>query len=118
MTNIELTEKISELALEKKGYEVKIMELGDITNTCDYFVLVTGDTDVHIRAIADNIEDGMAAEGVKLWQKEGYKNANWILMDYIDVVVHVFKPEKRDYYNLDNLWADAKVKLVRDGVKK
>ncbi|MCK5075499.1 MAG: ribosome silencing factor [Calditrichia bacterium] len=117
MTNKELTEKISELALEKKGYEVKIMELGKITNTCEYFVLITGDTEVHARAIADNIEDKLAAEDITLWHKEGYGNANWILMDYIDVVVHVFKPEKRDYYNLDNLWADAKVKLVRDGVK-
>ena len=96
---------------------IKIMELGKITNTCEYFVLITGDTEVHARAIADNIEDKLAAEDITLWHKEGYGNANWILMDYIDVVVHVFKPEKRDYYNLDNLWADAKVKLVRDGVK-
>ena len=92
--------------------------LGDITNTCDYFVLITGDTDVHLRAIADNIEDKLTEAGITLWRKEGYGNANWILLDYIDVVVHVFSPEKRDYYNLDNLWADAKVKLVRDGVQK
>ena len=117
MTNEMLTEKISELALEKKGYEIKVMELGNLTNTCDYFVLVTGNTDVHVRAIADHIEDSLTKEGETLWKKEGYRTANWVLLDYIDVVVHVFKPEKRDYYNIDNLWADAKVKLVRDGVK-
>ncbi len=118
MTNEQLTERISELALEKKGTEIKVMNLQNITNTCDYFVLITGSSDVHSRAISDHIEDKLTEEGVTLWRKEGYNTANWILLDYIDVVIHIFLPEKRDYYNLDNLWADAKIKLIRDGVKE
>lgn len=112
----ELAQKISELALEKKGEDITIMEMHELTNTCDYFVLISGSTDIHNRAISDHIEKELRDMGIHVNHKEGYDTANWILMDYIDVVVHIFKPEVREYYDLESLWADAKVYLIRDEV--
>lgn len=109
-----LADRISELAMEKKGEDITIMEMSGLTNTCDYFVLITGSTDIHNRTIADFIERELRNEGLHVYHKEGYDNANWILLDYVDVVVHIFKPEVREYYDLESLWADAKVYLIRD----
>ncbi|GAB4181236.1 MAG: ribosome silencing factor [Calditrichia bacterium] len=112
-----LAQKISEFALEKKGEDVVIMDMAELTTSCDYFVVITGSSDIHSKSIADHIERQLREDGIRLNHKEGYVTANWILLDYIDVVVHIFKPDIRDYYDLESLWADAKVKLVRDEVK-
>lgn len=113
-SSYELAQKITELALEKKAEDVVMIDLEGIAGFTDYFVLVTGNSDVHIRALTDHIEKSLSLYKVKVWHKEGYENLKWVLMDYIDVVVHIFDAETRAYYDLETLWADARQILVRD----
>jgi ribosome-associated protein len=110
----ELSYKISKLIFNKKGYEVKIMDLRNITPIADYFVICSADSDIQVKAIADEVDDRLSDEGIKCYHKEGYKALNWILLDYFDVVVHVFKNETRRYYNLEKLWGDAPSELIED----
>jgi len=104
-----LTEKISDLIFSKKGSDVKILDLRQLTPISDYFVICSADSDVQVKAIADEIDNKLHDEGIRVWHKEGYKSLNWVLLDYVDVVVHVFKKSVREYYNLERLWGDAPV---------
>jgi ribosome-associated protein len=97
----------AEASLEKKGENVIVLDLRDLTSTTDFFVICSGRSDVHIKAIADNVVDVLKSKGVRVWHKEGYESRRWVLLDYVDVVVHVFRPETREYYALERLWADA-----------
>lgn len=113
MTSNELAEKISTLALEKKGHQIAILNVQGISSVTDYFVIISGDSDVQVKAIADSIERKLRAdEKIHVYHKEGMTAANWILLDYVDVVVHIFKKETREYYGIERLWADAEIKLV------
>jgi ribosome-associated protein len=110
----ELATKISELALEKKAEDVVLMDVAEIAGFTNYFVIVSGNSDAHIKTIADHIEDALSRYKVKVWHKEGYENLKWVLMDYVDVVVHIFDAKTRTYYDLETLWSDAKKIIVRD----
>lgn len=114
MTSLELTEKIAELIFSKKGFDVKILDLRELTPISDFFVICSADSDIQVKAIADEIDHRLHEEGVRVWHKEGYKSLNWVLLDYVDVVVHVFKKSVREFYNLERLWGDALVKEVTD----
>lgn len=102
------------LALDKKGFDVKILKLKSLSSACDYFVVVSGSASVHIRAIAEGIEDGFRMVGIKPMATEGARGGNWVLLDYVDVVVHVFLEPTRRFYALEKLWGDAPVELVED----
>jgi ribosome-associated protein len=95
------------LALEKNGFDVTIIDLRKRTDVASYFVVCSGSVDVHVKAIADNIVDGLKAKDTRVWHMEGYRNLQWVLLDYVNVVVHVFQPKQRDYYSLEKLWGDA-----------
>ncbi len=110
----ELAKMIAELALEKKAEDIVVMDVEKIAGFTSYFVIATGTSDVHLKTLADYIDDELSQYKVKIWHKEGYENLKWILMDYIDVVVHLFDPETREYYDLETLWADAEKIVVRD----
>lgn len=99
--------KIVELIFEKKGFDVKVIELKKVTSFADYFIICTADSDVQVKAISDHVEKSLKEEGIKLWHKEGYTALNWVLLDYVDIVIHIFKNETRNYYNLEKLWGDA-----------
>ncbi|NOX38382.1 MAG: ribosome silencing factor [Calditrichaeota bacterium] len=116
MTSQELSDKISRLAWEKKGQDILILDLRHLTDITDYFVIISGESDLHVKAIADHIETELEKEHIKMWHKEGYEHLNWVLLDYVDVVVHIFRPEVRTYYALEKLWADAKITRVEDNV--
>lgn len=107
MTSHELARRAADLALDKKAYDIKILDLRNVSSVCDYFVICSADADVQVRAIADHISDEMDAEGNRCWHREGYKSLRWVLLDYVDVVVHVFQREVRDFYALEDLWGDA-----------
>ncbi|RKY53858.1 MAG: ribosome silencing factor [Candidatus Neomarinimicrobiota bacterium] len=113
-TSYELAKMIAELALEKKAEDIVVMDLSKLSGFTNYFVIATGNSDIHIKSLADYIEDELSQYKVKVWQKEGYVNLKWILMDYVDVVVHIFDAETREYYDLETLWADAEKIVVRD----
>jgi ribosome-associated protein len=103
----QLADNITELIFNKKGFDVKIMDLRELTAMADYFVICSADSDTQVKAIADEIDKNLKDEGIRTWHKEGYKGLNWVLLDYVDVVVHVFKKDIRAYYNLERLWGDA-----------
>lgn len=101
-----LAHQIAQIALEKKASEVLILDLRQITSITDFFVICSGAVEQHVKAIVDEIEQRLKPAN-KPWHIEGYQHLSWVLMDYVDVVVHVFQPETRQYYNLERLWADA-----------
>ena len=102
------------LTLTKRAEDVMILDLRKLDGVCDFFVLATGHSEVQVKAIADAVDEGLRAEGMKPWHVEGYEARRWILLDYVDVVVHVFHARAREYYLLDKLWGDAGRELVAD----
>jgi len=114
MESKELAQKISQLALDKKGNDIIILDLKKLSDVTDYFVIVSCESDIHVKTIANFIEDELKKEKIRVWHKEGYSKLNWVLLDYIDVVTHIFRPDTREYYGLEKLWADAKITRVED----
>jgi ribosome-associated protein len=114
----DLAVKITGLMFEKKGYDVNILDLRELTSIADYFVICSADSDTQVKAIADEIDTHLKDEGIKPWHKEGYKALNWVLIDFVDVVAHVFKKDSRQFYNLEKLWGDAPSISVEDPALK
>jgi ribosome-associated protein len=114
LTNKLLAKKAAQFALTKKAADVVILDLQGLTSMADYFVVCSGDSDTQTRAIADAVEELMAGVGDRVWHKEGYREGQWVLLDFVDVVVHVFHKETRAFYNLEKLWGDAPVEHVED----
>ena len=108
--------QIAELALSKKAKNVVIMDLRKVTTMADYFVVCSGDSETQVKAIADEIIDGMSKLGERPWHTEGFQNLQWALLDYVDVVVHVFHKDARTFYGLEKLWGDAKMQKVADSM--
>ena len=100
--------------LEKKALDVKIIDVRKITTLTDFFVLCTSESEPQTRAITDHIYEQMKEEGIKAWHIEGYENLNWVLLDFVNIVVHVFSRESRDYYDIERLWADGYIIDVQD----
>lgn len=99
--------KGSRAAFEKKALDVVAFDLRGISDMADYFLICTGTTSRQVMAIAEGIEDALLRDGVKADHREGYLESTWILLDYGDLVVHIFTDEKRRYYDLERLWGDA-----------
>jgi ribosome-associated protein len=93
--------------IEKRGEDIVILDLRGITVMTDYFVLVSAETTIQTRAIITGITEALAAQGVDYLRREGWDDARWVLLDYGDTVVHVFRKEEREYYDLERLWGDA-----------
>jgi ribosome-associated protein len=105
---VNLAETIAEYASDKKGIDIVVLDLRGILGYADEFVICTGNTERQVKAIHDGIREGMKAEHDTLPRRvEGLPQASWVLMDYIDVIVHVFTPETREYYRLEQLWGEA-----------
>ncbi|MBI4364122.1 MAG: ribosome silencing factor [Candidatus Latescibacteria bacterium] len=110
----DLAHLAARLTLSKRAEDVILLDLRDLEGVCDYFVLATGQSEVQTRAIADAVDEGMRARGIRPWHVEGYEARRWILLDYVDFVVHVFHARAREYYLLDKLWGDAHRETVAD----
>lgn len=97
-----------------KGNEISILDLRDIENTvCDYFIICEGTSNTQVNAISNSIQKKVSKElKDHPWHVEGADNAEWILLDYVNVVVHVFQKHIRDYYDIESLWGDAKITLI------
>ena len=104
---LKLARRAGEYALDKKANEGKIFDLRGITSITDYFVICSGDADIQVKAIAKSIVEGLKQEDFDIWHMEGFETGRWILLDYVDVVVHVFLEEAREFYGLERLWGDA-----------
>lgn len=111
-----LLESIIEGMKEKKAKNITILDLNKIENkVCDFFVICDADSKTHVNSIADSIEDTvLKLANEKPYHAEGHQNGEWILIDYINIVVHVFLKEMRDYYNIESLWGDAEFKIIED----
>jgi ribosome-associated protein len=101
---------------EKKGHDIVLLDLSGIENAvCNSFVICHGTSKKQVEAIADSVYETVKKNtGQYPWHKEGYQNADWILLDYVDVVVHIFAHETRKFYNLEALWADAERENIND----
>lgn len=99
---------------EVKGKDIAILDLRTIENTvCDYFIICNGTSNTQVNAIVNSIKKTVQKEiKDRPWHIEGFENAEWVLMDYIDVVVHVFQKQTREFYNIEGLWGDAKVTAI------
>lgn len=101
---------------EKKGQDIVVMDLRNVKNAiCDYFILCSGNSDTQIDAISTSIEEEVyKASRQDPWHREGKTNREWILLDYVDVVAHVFKKDRRAFYDLEQLWGDAEIHRIAD----
>ena len=106
-----LLSQILDLAIDKKAGRIVIFDVRGLSSLTDFFVVCHGTSEAQVKAIVDNIRKGTENKPRHL---EGYENQNWILLDYFDIVVHVFKKDERDYYELERLWADAPMKEIND----
>ena len=114
LSSRELARLAGQLALTKKGFDVKILKLKEISSVCDYFVVVSGDADIQVKAIAKAVREGLREAGYKPYHSEGEDKGNWVLLDYVDVVVHVFYEPTRQFYQLERLWGDAPTEELVD----
>lgn len=112
MTPKSIARAAGKYALDKNGIDIQILDLRKCSDVADYFVICSGSVDVHVKAIADNILEKMRQRGVTAWHKEGAQALQWVLLDYVSVVVHIFQPAVRGRYALEKLWGDAPVDKV------
>jgi len=113
---LELLNVINESILEKKGENIINLNLQNIENAITkYFVICSGNSNTHVNAIAEYVEFHVREKlKEKPWKKEGFENSEWILLDYVTVVVHIFQNQSREFYRLEQLWADAEVIPVKE----
>jgi ribosome-associated protein len=100
-------ERASTLASDRKAVDMLVMDLRGISNATDYFLIVSGTSDMHVRSIAEHVIEELKKEGHRPSHVEGLRTGRWVLIDYIDFVVHVFHPAAREFYQLERLWGDA-----------
>lgn len=96
-----------EAADDKKAFDIKVLNISELTSIGDYFIILSGNSQRQVMSISDEIEDKMSKMGYEPKNKEGYRAAKWVLLDYGDVIVHIFHKEDREFYNLERLWIDA-----------
>ncbi len=106
MTSLEKTKNIAKILDKKKAIDIVGIETKELTVMSDYFIIASGTSNTHVRALADEVDDEMKKLGVEVDHIEG-RATGWILLDYNDVLVHIFQPESRQYYNIERLWNDA-----------
>lgn len=110
-----LIEVISEALLEKKAEDIAILDVHKLTTLADKFIICHATSDVQIKAIADNVSKRTAEQlSEKPWKEEGRDTRRWVILDYVNVVVHIFKKELREYYALEKMWNDAEVTKIKD----
>lgn len=113
--NQELINTICEALLEKKAERVLLMDVRKLTSLSDYFIVCHGTNDTQVKALASNVLTKVSTDlDIKPFSKEGMDARRWVIIDYVDIVVHVFLEEVREYYSLERMWSDAKVTQIED----
>jgi ribosome-associated protein len=108
----ELVERIASIAADKKAIDLRVLDVSEIVGYTDYFVICSGNTERQAKAIFDGVYEELKRDGVRPRRVEGEREARWILVDYLDCVVHIFTPEARAYYRLEQLWGEAPARSV------
>lgn len=114
MDSKELAFKIADIILQKKGSNVVVMDLRNLTTVTDFFVVCSVISDTQVKAITDFIREETKKIDERAWHNEGYSSLSWVLLDFVNVVVHIFLEDTRKFYNLEGLWADAVVTEVKE----
>lgn len=109
MNSIEKIKLIIDALEDKKAENIQVIDISEVSTVADYFVITNGNNKSQVQALADNVSEKLAKESVYARQTEGYNSANWILIDFTDIVVHVFDKESRGFYDLERIWRDGKV---------
>jgi len=109
MDNKALSLEVYKALEDIKGQDIKILDVRDLTSISDYFIIATGTSTKHATALAESVEDTLTNLGYEPAHKEGYRMGEWVLLDYLDVIVHVFTEETREFYNLEKMWQEAEV---------
>lgn len=117
MTSLESAKLAAKAISEKKGVDIKIIRVDSVSVLADYFVIATGTSSTHVKALADEVEYKLSEAGISVSHIEGYRSNSWILLDYVDVIIHVFSDEAREYYDLERLWQDGEAIDISDIVK-
>jgi ribosome-associated protein len=110
----EFAKKIARLGLEKKGKQIVLIDLRKVSGIADFFVIMSGTSDTQVKALADHIMKKLRDDKIKIYHKEGFHSLRWVLLDYVDVIVHIFQNETREFYGLERLWGDAHLEFVMD----
>lgn len=113
-----MTQIVIDALEDKKAEDITILDISEISVLADYFVIADGNNRNQVQAMADNVEEALGRAGYEPKQIEGYQTANWILMDYKDIIVHVFSKEDRGFYDLERIWRDGKPVTKEGAVKK
>ena len=113
-----LAHQIAHLALGKKAEDILILDVRQSSLGTDYFVICSGNSDTHVKAVVDEILETTKREDQRVWRVEGYAAGRWVLLDYVDVVTHVFHRETRAYFGLEMLWGDVPSETVEDTGEK
>jgi len=114
LDSLKFAKKIADIVLSKKGTDIKILDLRKLSGISDYFLICSADSDRQVKAIADEVDKMLSEEGIKCFHREGFESLNWVILDYFDVIVHVFKNETRQFYGLEKLWGDAPTITIED----
>ncbi|GCE20996.1 ribosome silencing factor [Dictyobacter kobayashii] len=104
----QLAKAAADIASDKKASDVLLLDIRDVSVIADYFVICSGSNTRQIQAIADTIDEDLGKQGAVLFHREGNADSGWILLDFGDVIVHIFGPKEREYYRLERLWSEAK----------
>lgn len=107
MTSLETAKAVAKALDNKKGSNIKVIKIDNISVLADYMVIATGNSSTQVKALADNVEYELEQADITVSHIEGYRSNGWILMDYVDVIVHIFDEESRAFYNLERLWKDG-----------
>ena len=109
-----IVKKIGDLILDKKGADIKILDVRELTTLTEYFIICTSDSAPKTRAITEHIKTELKKGDISPWHIEGLEKMEWVLMDYVNIVINVFNPDMREYYDIERLWSDAKITKVCD----
>lgn len=107
MTDLEMLSVAVKSLHDKKGQDLKVIKISDVSSIANYFVLATGTSSSHVKTLADDAEMKLKKTGAVPRRTENYRGADWVVLDYIDVVIHIFYKETRDFYDLERLWKDG-----------
>ncbi|MDZ7808591.1 MAG: ribosome silencing factor [Gracilimonas sp.] len=111
----EMVEIITEALLSRKGKDITLLDVSELTTLTDFFVVCHGTSDVQIKALADAVEEDMLEKsGEKAWKKEGLQGRSWVILDFVNIVVHIMSKEKRDFYGIERMWNDAKITHIKN----
>ena len=109
-----LARQLANYALEKKADKILIMDLRKLTTMTDFFIVCSAESEVQVKSICDHIEFKMKKRKMKALNREGYTNSKWVLLDYVDTIVHIFHKDTRDFYSLETFWGDAKFEEISE----